>query len=135
MGKLLEFWSVPINEVYQEIDSSIEGLTTNEAIKRLKLYGQNVPKSESKYTLLSLLFNQFKSPILLIFIFSAILSYFLQDPIDSIIILAIVFISGVHGFIQERGATNAVKKLLDLVQTSSKVKRDGSLVGIPSKSL
>jgi P-type Mg2+ transporter len=135
MGKLLEFWSVPINEIYQEIDSSTEGLTTNEAIKRLKMYGHNVPKSESRYTLLSLLFNQFKSPILLIFIFSAILSYFLQDPNDSIIILAIVFISGVLGFIQERGATNAVKKLLDLVQTSSKVKRDGSLVGIPSKAI
>jgi len=71
MGKLLEFWSAPINE-FIEIDSSIEGLTTNEAIKRLKQYGQNVPKSESRYTLLSLLFNQFKSPILLIFIFSAI---------------------------------------------------------------
>ncbi len=135
MGKLLEFWSVPINEIYQEIDSSIEGLTTNEAIKRLKQYGQNVPKLESRYTLLSLLFNQFKSPILLIFIFSAILSYFLQDPNDSIIILAIVFISGVLGFLQERGATNAVKKLLDLVQTSSNVKRDGSLVGIPSKAI
>ena len=117
MGKLLEFWSITINEIYQEIDSSIEGLTTNEAIKRLKLYGQNIPKSESRYTLLSLLLNKFKSPILLIFIFSAILSYFLQDPNDSIIILSYSIHSGVLRFIQERGATNIMKKYLIWYQT------------------
>ena len=135
MSKLLEFWSLPLDEIYQGIHTRIQGLTTNEATERLKVYGYNVPRSEGRYTSLTLLFNQFKSPILLIFIFSAALSYFLQDPNDSIIILSIVVISGVLGFIQERGATNAVKKLLELVQTKSKVKRDGSLVEISSKDI
>lgn len=135
MSNLLEFWSLPLGEIYQGIHTRIQGLTTSEATERLKVYGHNVPRSERGYNSFTLLFNQFKSPILLIFIFSAILSYFLQDPNDSIIILAIVVISGVLGFIQERGATNAVKKLLDLVQTKSKVKRNGSLVEISSKDI
>ena len=49
--------------------------------------------------------------------------------------MTIVLVSGVLGFIQERGATNAVNKLLELVQTKTKVKRDGSIIEIPSKDI
>jgi Mg2+-importing ATPase len=59
-----------------------------------------------------LLLNQFKSPIIFILIFAAVLSIFLQDRLDAIIILTIVFISGLLGFWQEQGASNAVEKLL-----------------------
>jgi P-type Mg2+ transporter len=62
-----------------------------------------------------LLLNQFKSPIILILIAAAVLSIFLQDAIDAIIILTIVFIGGLLEFWQERGASNAVEKLLALV--------------------
>lgn len=51
-----------------------------------------------------LLLSQFKSPIILILIFAALLSLFLRDAVDTVIILAIVFISGLLGFWQERGA-------------------------------
>jgi P-type Mg2+ transporter len=71
------------------------------------------------------LLNQFKSPIILILIFAAVLSIFLQDRLDAIIILTIVFISGLLGFWQEQGASNAVEKLLALVQVKATVLREG----------
>jgi len=51
------------------------------------------------------LLSQFKSPIILILIAAAILSGFLEDIIDTVLILGIVLISGLLGFWQERGAT------------------------------
>jgi Mg2+-importing ATPase len=54
------------------------------------------------------------------------LSFFLHDPVDALIILAIVLVSGLVGFWQERGAGNAVDKLLAIVQIKAVVLRDGS---------
>ena len=49
----------------------------------------------------------------------------MRDPTDAIIILAIVFISGILGFWQERGAVNALEKLLATIQVKAAVLRDG----------
>ena len=62
---------------------------------------------------------------------AAILSSFLGDVIDTIIILVIVLISGLLGFWQERGARDAVTKLLALVQVKATVLRDGQSQDIP----
>ena len=129
------FWSLSISEIFKSFNTKREGLATEVALKRLKLYGPNAIGSQGSSTSLSILFAQFKSPIVIIFIFSAVLSFFLQDSNDSIIILIIVFVSGMLGFFQERGATNAVKELLDLVQTKSKVIRDEKMIEIPSRDV
>lgn len=54
----------------------------------------------------------------------AIEASFLGDPTNAIINLAIILISSLLGFWQERGATNAVEKLLAIVQTKATVLRD-----------
>lgn len=79
--------------------------------------------------------NQFKSPIILILIAAAILSGFLGDRIDSVIILTIVLISGLLGFWQERGAADAMSKLLALVQIKATVLRDGQSQDIANEAV
>ena len=74
----------------------------------------------------TLLLAQFKSPIILILLFATGLSFFLHDPVNALIILAIVLVSGLLGFWQEHSATNAVEKLLAMVQIKATVLRDGS---------
>ncbi|MDW8028444.1 MAG: HAD-IC family P-type ATPase [Armatimonadota bacterium] len=59
------------------------------------------------------------------------MSYFLQDLTDAFIILAIVIISGLLGFWQEREATNAVEKLLSIVEIKATVLRNGQLREVP----
>jgi len=66
---------------------------------------------------------------------AAILSGFLGDVIDTVIILTIVLISGLLGFWQERGATDAVAKLLALVQVKATVLRDGQSQEIPNEDV
>lgn len=130
---LLSFWHLPAEQVLQHLKSSRQGLSRQEAQKRLSEYGANSLKQKQRSNTLLLLLNQFKSPIILILMAAAILSGFLGDVIDTVIILAIVLISGLLGFWQERGATNAVAKLLALVQVKATVLRDGQTQDIPNE--
>lgn len=129
------FWSLPTDQVLQQTRSTTAGLSRQDAKQRLSQYGANSLQQTHKSSALILLLNQFKSPIILILIFAAVLSIFLQDTADAIIILTIVLISGLLGFWQERGASNAVEKLLALVQVKATVLRDGQSQEIPNQEV
>ncbi len=129
------FWSLPAAQVLETLNASANGLSTQDAKQRLIKYGANSLKQQRKSSAIGLLLNQFKSPIILILIFAAVLSIFLRDAADAIIILAIVLISGFLGFWQERGATDAVEKLLALVQVKATVLRQGESQEIPHEDV
>ncbi len=59
------------------------------------------------------------------------MSFLLGNPADATIILAIILVGSLLGFSQERGAANAVEKLLAIVQTKAAVLRDGNQKEIP----
>jgi Mg2+-importing ATPase len=125
-----QFWSVPSAELLQQLQTTPQGLRRDEIQERLLRYGSNVLRPKKKSDVLTLLIAQFKSPIILILIFAAGLSFFLRDPIDAVIILVIVFVSGFLGFWQERGAVNAVEKLLAIVRIKATVLRDGDSIEV-----
>jgi len=129
------FWSVSIAEMLQKLQFAPQGLTNDQARERLARYGSNLLKPKERSDALTLLLSQFKSPIILILLFAAALSLFLHDPADALIILTIVFMSGLLGFWQERGAAHAVEKLLAMVQTKAVVLRDGSPQEIPAEEV
>ena len=124
------FWSIPAAELLDRLKTTPQGLTRGEAQERLTRYGYNLLKPKKRFDALSLFLAQFKSPIILILIFAAALSFFLGDHTDAVIILAIVFVSGLLGFWQERGAVNAVTKLLSIVEIKAIVIRDGNSIEI-----
>jgi len=90
------FWSISSDELLQQIQSTQQGLTDDEAKRRINLFGYNRLKPKKRTGSLILLLSQFKNPIIIILIFAAILSPLLLDPTDAIIILVIVFISGIQ---------------------------------------
>ena len=124
------FWSIPQEDTLKNFEASKDGLTGNEAKKRLSTYGPNSIKAKKNNSTLNLLISQFKSPIIIILFVAIGLSIFLHDTIDAIIILIIVLISGLLGFWQEYGANNAVAKLLEVVKIKANVLRDGKLLNI-----
>ena len=119
------FWSISVKELYKSLQATANGLTNVEAKKRLASYGVNSLKPQKRSDAFTLLISQFKSPIILILLFATGLSLFLHNLVDASIILAIVVISGLLGFWQEYSASNAVAKLLAIVQIKSSVVRGG----------
>ena len=107
------------------LDVAEEGLDEKEAQKRLKQYGANLLKPRKKSYSILLLLAQFNSPIILLLVFAAGLSFYLHQVTGASIILAIVFISGLLGFWQERSAADAVAGLLAIIQIKASVLRGG----------
>lgn len=129
------FWSISVTEMLNNLESKKEGLTSDEAQKRLTLYGSNLLKPKKHSDVFTLLISQFKSPIILILFFATALSFFLHDRVDALIILLIVLVSGLLGFWQEYGASNAVEKLLSIVQIKTSAMRDGIAKEIPVEKI
>lgn len=125
------FWSLDTEAAIQLIRSAPNGLSAEDAGRRLKENGPNSIKTGSRHSTIVLFFSQFKSPITILLIVAAILSMTLGDVTDAVIILVIILLSSILGFWQERGAANAVDELLKLVQIKCVIIRGGTPVDLP----
>lgn len=131
-GADIEFsWSVPPDDLCRRLNTDRNGLTIAEAKRRLRVYGPNRLKTSRKTDAATLLAAQFKSPLILILLVAVVLSFLFNESIDAVIIIAIVLLSSVLGFWQEKRATDAVKSLLSIVKMEATVLRDGIEVEAP----
>jgi len=125
------FWSAPAEQLLGELGSRPEGLSEGEAAERLEHYGSAQLGGARRTHAWRLLARQFTSPLVLILIAAAVLSFVLHDVTDAVIIWVIVLVSGLLGFWQEYGAQAAVAKLLALVEVRATVLRGGESVDVP----
>jgi Mg2+-importing ATPase len=128
-------WSGSVAAALDLLESRATGLTTAEAALRLARLGPNTIEGRPPTDAFWLLVRQFKSPIILILVVATVLSGLLGDITDTVIILAIIVLSGLLGFWQERGAAQAVEALLAVVQVKAEVLRDGATVEVPVEDL
>jgi len=120
-----EYWQYEAQEVINYLQTTATGLSNDEAAKRL---AKNPQKKKERPLFLQdtiLFLSQFKSPLVLLLVAAVILSAFLGEKSDVIIILFILLATGITGFIQERRAGKAVEKLRSIIRTRVKVLRDG----------
>jgi Mg2+-importing ATPase len=129
------FWSDTPGHVLESLGTAPQGLSSEDAARRLKVYGPNRLRPKKRSDPLTLFIGQFKSPIILLLLFASFLSIYLGDKVDSIIILVIVFLSGSLGFWQEYSAANVVEKLLEVVRVTAQVLRDGREVDVPFEDI
>jgi Ca2+-transporting ATPase len=110
-------------------EKEIKGLSSAEANKRLKFYGKNEIKKEKKVSGIKIFLSQFSSPLILLLISAAVISLILnyqtKEFLDTILIFAIVFASGIAGFIQDYKAEKTVESLKKMATPKARVIRDG----------
>lgn len=128
---VVPFWARPLPELLQQLGSSPEGLTEEETSQRLIRSGGTHVQRSYRFRDAVLLLSQFNSPIVLLLLSAAGLSFFLRNPTDAAIILAIVLMSGLLGYWQERSASHAVERLLAVVRVTAEVVRNGTVHEIP----
>ena len=126
------YWSRPADSLLLELASDRQGLPVREAQERLKTHGHNALEVRERMTAWRLLFDQFKSPLVLILLFAAVVSALLQEYVDAAIVLAIVVGSALLSFIQEYNASAAVEKLRARVKIKATVLRGGQQQTIPA---
>ena len=134
-GPLEAFWSLDADALLAQLRSSAKGLSADDARQRLAEVGPNSLGETRRSDAPALLLRQFSSPIVLILLAAAALSFALRDPTDGAIVLGIVLVSAALGFYQEYGAATAVEKLLATVELKASVQRDGAACQVAVDSI
>ena len=135
-----EVYKEKIEDIYKRLDTSIEGLTSEEVNKRLIRYGENKLKEKKKKSNIVLFLEQFNDFMIILLIFasafSALISYIQHESyVDSIIIIVIVVINAILSFIQEKKADVAIEELNKMFVTNTNVIRDGKKKSIDVKGV
>lgn len=124
-----------INEVIEDLGSSIQGISKEEAQKRLNEYGPNELKEKKKKTPFMMFLDQFKDFMILVLIAAAVISGIVGDPEDTIAIIVIVLLNAVIGFVQEYRAEKAMSALKKMSAPFATVIREGIPSNIPASEL
>jgi len=103
----------------------MNGLTSVQASKLLKKYGLNELKGRKQVSGLKIFLSQFTSPLIYVLVFAGIVTLFLKDFTDAIVIFAAVVINTALGFYQEFKAQKSLTALKSLLAPKAKVIRDG----------
>ena len=101
----IKMYSKNEEEIFKTLNSSIDGLDSKEAKKRLNDYGQNIILNKKKIPWILRFLKQFNDTMIIILLVVALLLYFYgyfysHEYTDTIVILFVVFINAIVGFIQ-----------------------------------
>ena len=124
-----------VEDVLEELNSSLMGVSSDEAERRLEEYGPNELKEKKKKTPFMMFLDQFKDFMILILIAAAIISGIIGDPVDTIAIIVIVLLNAVIGFVQEYRAEKALAALKKMAAHTALVLRSGEHMNIPASEL
>jgi len=103
----IDFHSLKAETCLKELKSSVNGLTEDEAQKRIKKYGYNELPKEKPLGKFSIFISQFKSPLIYILLIFGFISLWLREYTDMIVILGAVAINTIIGYFQESKANDA----------------------------
>jgi len=122
-------------EVFEELKTRKEGLTEKEAQIKLEEYGYNEIKEGRKISPLKIFLQQFNSAVVYILIAALIISIFLGEKIDAIVIGIILILNAIFGFYQEYRAEKSIEALKKLASLKATVIREGKEKDIDAKLL
>ncbi|WP_409227332.1 cation-translocating P-type ATPase [Gudongella sp. SC589] len=111
------------------------GISTEEATKRLDEHGQNELSEEQGKSLMSKIIAQFSDFLILILMSAALISVFVGETKDAIVILSIVIVNAMLGLYQEGKAEKALESLKKMASPTAKVLRDGKTQEISASLL
>ncbi len=139
----MKYYLHEAGEVFDEVKSSENGLSSAEAEERLQKNGKNKLDEGKKVSTFERFVDQLKDPMIIILLVAAVISATTDmieakgfvTPTDAIIILTVVIINAVLGVVQESKAEKAVEALQKMSAATTKTLRDGKVVMVKSEDL
>lgn len=125
-------------DVLAQLDTSVDGLTSDAAKQRLESYGRNELEEGEKRSFIAKFIDQFKDLMIIILLVAALLSVItegIHGLTDAIIILLVVVLNAAFGVYQEGQAEAAIEALKSMSSPLARVHRDGHVMEIDSKDI
>ena len=130
-----QWYQKEVKDIYQELSTGEEGLTSQEAKKRLAQYGRNELPKKKTDGFWKLFFKGILDPIVLLLLVTVIFSLIIAEYVDAIAIGFIILVDLLLGAFQEWKAEKNAEGLANLIRVRCKVLRDGEGVEIDSSEL
>ena len=136
----MKYYLESSSEVFGEVKSTENGLTSEQARRRSAETGKNKLAEGKKTPLILRFLSQFADPMIIILIAAAVISAITsvlqkEFPSDVIIIMSVVIVNAILGVYQESKAEKAIEALQKMAAATTKVLRDGKVCEIPSEDL
>lgn len=136
----MEYYQKGVKETLEQIESSVEGLSSSQAQERLDNNGKNKLVQAKKISTFQRFTNQLKDPMIIVLLVAALISaitaiYTHEGFADVIIILFVVLLNAILGVVQESKAEQAIEALNEMAASTAKVLRDHQLIVIKSEDL
>ncbi|PTY05501.1 magnesium-translocating P-type ATPase [Opitutaceae bacterium EW11] len=128
-------YALPEPELFQQLDSSTNGLTSEKASSVRDEIGPNAVAVGGKHTVLLDLLHRCRNPLVIQLLVIAIVSYLMGDIRSTVVVGGMVFLSVFLSYFQESRSSRAVEKLQKLVRTTATVLRDGKEVEVPLEDI
>jgi len=124
-----------IEIVFQQLSSSIDGLTHAEVTKRLEEFGANRLKPAKKKGPLTRFLEQFHNVLIYVLLAAGVITALLGHWVDSAVIVGVTIINAIIGFIQEGKAEKALDAIHNMLSQQALVKRDGKFINLAAEQL
>lgn len=121
--------------VLEELQTSLDGLSTEEVDKRIKKDGFNQLKEKKSKSIFQMFLEQLKDKMIIILLIASLLSFLLKENVEGIVILIIVFINAFISVWEEKKATMALLTLKNFYPAKAKVIRNGKNLVVLAKYL
>ncbi|TVR79795.1 MAG: cation-transporting P-type ATPase [Saprospirales bacterium] len=132
----INWHTLNVDEALQKLSTSkSDGLSKEEAEKRISTYGKNELPVEKQESNLVKFLKQFHNILIYVLITAAVITAFLDHWVDTFVILAVVMVNAIVGYIQEGKAEEALEQLRKMLSPMATVVRDGSRKEIPASNL
>lgn len=132
---MIHWHSMTVEEVLDRLESGPNGLSADEAARRLVEHGPNLIESSSKPSPARIFLKQFKEYLNLVLIFAALISYIAGETHNAYVIIGIVLLVAMIGFLQEYRAERSMEALREMLAPEADVFRDGEMISIPAENL
>lgn len=124
----MKWYTKNLEKVFEICKSNKDGLSEEEALKRLKENGKNELPKQKRETVGKIFLRQFFDPIVILLTISAIFSFIIAEVVDSMAIAVVILADLLMGTYQAWKADKTADSLTKLIKVQSKVKRDGKIV-------
>lgn len=130
------WYKVAAQQAISDFSSDLDkGLTQAEAEHRLQQYGFNELEAKEGLTVWQMFLAQFKDFMVLVLLAASVVSFFVGEVADAMIIITIVILNAILGVYQEARAEKSLEALKRMAAPTSKVLRNGKQEAIPSRLL
>ena len=127
--------SQSVDSVLPAYDTATQGLTADEAQRRIAEYGENEVSQAKDRTPLAIFIAQFNSVLIWVLLAAAVLSAAAGHAVDAVLIATIVVVNGIFGFVQDYRAERSLEALRELTSPTATVRREGTTMEVDAAEL